>query len=99
MQWRCITLIDEVWLKSLAYPSGEEEGKFLVQIISTCLRYVERKGGGDPRRVGWIYLLYFKYSMQTSFFLHFFTVYNTMILLRDRWRVKITLPQPVGKYM
>ncbi len=50
-QWRCITLIDEVWLKSLAYPSGEEGGKFHVQIISTCLRYVERKGGGYPRRV------------------------------------------------
>jgi hypothetical protein len=28
-----------VWLKSLAYPSGEEGGKFLVQMISTCLRY------------------------------------------------------------
>ncbi len=47
----CITLIYEVWLKSLAYPSGEEGGKFLVQIISTCLRYVERKGGGYRRRV------------------------------------------------
>jgi hypothetical protein len=46
-----MTLIDEVWLKSLAYPSGEEGGKFLVQMISTCLRYVERKGGGYPRRV------------------------------------------------
>jgi hypothetical protein len=46
-----MTLIDEVWLKSLAYPSGEEGGKFLFQMISTCLRYVEKKGGGYPRRV------------------------------------------------
>jgi hypothetical protein len=46
-----MALIDEAWLKSLAYPSGEEGGKFLVQMISTCLRYVERKGGGYPRRV------------------------------------------------
>ncbi len=41
----------KVWLKSLAYPSGEEGGKFLVQMITTCLRYTQRKGGGDPRRV------------------------------------------------
>jgi hypothetical protein len=41
-----MTLIDEVWLKSLAYPSGEEGDKFLVQIISTCLCYVERRGEG-----------------------------------------------------
>jgi hypothetical protein len=33
------------------YPCGEEGGKFLVQIITTCLRYTKRKGGGDPRRV------------------------------------------------
>jgi hypothetical protein len=39
VQWRYVSLIVKVWLKSLAYPSGEEEGKFLVQIISTCLRY------------------------------------------------------------
>jgi hypothetical protein len=25
--------------KSLAYPSGEEGGNFLVQMISTCLHY------------------------------------------------------------
>ncbi len=40
-----MTLIDEVWLKSLAYPSGEEGGKFLVQMISTCLRYRGEEGG------------------------------------------------------
>ena len=34
-----MSYIDKVWLKSLAYPSGEEGGKFLVQMISTCLRY------------------------------------------------------------
>jgi hypothetical protein len=34
-----VSLIVKVWLKSLAYPSGEEGGKILVQIISTCLRY------------------------------------------------------------
>jgi hypothetical protein len=38
-QWRCVSLIVKVWLKSLAYPSGEEGGKFLVLMISTCLRY------------------------------------------------------------
>jgi hypothetical protein len=38
-QWRCVSLIVKVCLKSLAYPSGEEGGKFLVQMISTCLRY------------------------------------------------------------
>ncbi len=48
-----MTLIDEVWLKSLAYPSREDGGKFLFQMISTCLHYVERKGGGYPRRVVW----------------------------------------------
>jgi hypothetical protein len=47
--------MNEVWLKSLAYPSGEEGGKFLVQIISTCLRYVERKGGGYPHRVVYVW--------------------------------------------
>jgi hypothetical protein len=46
-----VSLIVEVWLKSLAYPSGEEGGKFVVQIISTCLRYTQRRGGGDPRPV------------------------------------------------
>ncbi len=33
--------------KRLAHPSGEEGGgNFLVQMISTCLRCAERKGGG-----------------------------------------------------
>ncbi len=50
-----MSLIVKVWLKSLAYPSGEEGGKFLVQMISTCLRYTQRRGGGDPRPVGWTY--------------------------------------------
>jgi hypothetical protein len=31
---------------SLAYPSGEEGGVFLVQMIYTCLRCAYRKGGG-----------------------------------------------------
>jgi hypothetical protein len=31
---------------SLVYPSGDEGGNFLVQMISTCLRYAYRKGGG-----------------------------------------------------
>jgi hypothetical protein len=30
----------------LAYPSGEEGGNFLLQIISTWLRYAKRGGGG-----------------------------------------------------
>ncbi len=47
-----MSLIVKVWLKSLAYPSGEEGGKFFVQIISTCLRYTQRRGGVDPRPVG-----------------------------------------------
>ncbi len=34
-----------VWLKSLAYPSEEEGGNFLFQMISSCLRYTQRKGG------------------------------------------------------
>jgi hypothetical protein len=46
-----VSLIVKVWLKSLAYPSGEEGGKSLVQMISTCLRYTQRRGGGDPRPV------------------------------------------------
>jgi hypothetical protein len=37
---------NKVWLKSLAYPSGEEGGKFLVQMISTCLRYMHVEEGG-----------------------------------------------------
>jgi hypothetical protein len=31
---------------SLDYPSGEEGGNFLNQMISTCLRYAYRKGSG-----------------------------------------------------
>ncbi len=46
-----MSLIVKVWLKSLAYPSREEGGKFHVQMISTCLRYTQRRGGGDPRPV------------------------------------------------
>ncbi len=46
-----MSLIVKVWLKSLAYPSGEKGGKSLVQMISTCLRYTQRRGGGDPRPV------------------------------------------------
>jgi hypothetical protein len=38
--------IDKVWLKSLAYPSGEEGGKFLVQMISTYLCYIHVEEGG-----------------------------------------------------
>ncbi len=37
--------IVKVWLKSLAYPSGKEGGKYFVQMISTCLRYTPRRGG------------------------------------------------------
>jgi hypothetical protein len=37
-QERCMSKFDVVWL-NLAYPSGEEGGNFLVQMISTCLRY------------------------------------------------------------
>ncbi len=33
--------------KSLAYPSGEEGDNFIVQMISTYLRYAKRKGGGS----------------------------------------------------
>jgi hypothetical protein len=36
---------------SLAYLSGEEGGNFLVQVISTCLRYKYRKGGGGRHPV------------------------------------------------
>ncbi len=46
-----MSLILKVWLKSLAYPSGKEGGKFFVQMITTCLRYTQRRGGGDPRPV------------------------------------------------
>ncbi len=44
-----MSLIVKVWIKSLAYPSGEEWGKILVQIISTCLRYTQRMGGEGIR--------------------------------------------------
>ncbi len=33
---------------SLAYPSGEEWGNFLVQIMSTCLSYAGGGGGRHP---------------------------------------------------
>jgi hypothetical protein len=33
---------------SLVYPSGEEEGNFLVQMTSTCLDYKEGEGGSAP---------------------------------------------------
>jgi hypothetical protein len=32
----------------LAYPSGEEGGTLLVQMISNCVHCAERKGGQDP---------------------------------------------------
>jgi hypothetical protein len=40
---------EKVWLKSLAYPSGEEGGKFLVQMIYTCLfaTHVDEGGRGS----------------------------------------------------
>jgi hypothetical protein len=34
----------------VAYPSGEEGGILLIQMISTCLRYAYRKGGGACQR-------------------------------------------------
>jgi hypothetical protein len=34
---------------SLAYPSGEEGGNFLVQMISTCFSRVEEGGGVGGR--------------------------------------------------
>jgi hypothetical protein len=36
-----------VWLKSLAYPSGEEGGKILFQMISTCFATLEEGGRGS----------------------------------------------------
>ncbi len=44
-QERCMSWISYGLAVSLAYPSGEEEGNFLVQMISTCLRYAYRGGG------------------------------------------------------
>jgi hypothetical protein len=45
-----------VWLHiSLAFPSGEEGGILPVQIISTCLRFAQRKGWGGVSTL-WIYL-------------------------------------------
>jgi hypothetical protein len=41
-----MSYIHTVWLKSLAYPSGEEGGNFLVQIIFTC-RTRTRRGRGE----------------------------------------------------
>ncbi len=37
--------------QSFAYPSGEEGGNFLVQMIFTCLRYTSRKGVVSRRPV------------------------------------------------
>ncbi len=37
---------------SLAYPSGEEGGNFLIQMISACLRY--RGGRGDGSSALWL---------------------------------------------
>jgi hypothetical protein len=41
-----VYLIVKVWLKSLAFPGGEEGGKFLVQIISTVPVFATHSGGG-----------------------------------------------------
>jgi hypothetical protein len=41
--------MSQIWYglaKSLAYPSGEEGGSFLVQMIFTCLRLHIEGGGG-----------------------------------------------------
>jgi hypothetical protein len=43
--------IYKVWLKSLAYPSGEERGKLLVQMIFTV--FATRRGRGECIRALW----------------------------------------------
>jgi len=39
--------------ESLAYPSGEEAGNFLVQMISTCLPSCRGRGDGGRHPVGY----------------------------------------------
>jgi hypothetical protein len=40
-----------VWLYRSHNPSGEEGVNFLVQMLSTCFRHAQRKGGSAPCEV------------------------------------------------
>ena len=46
----------EVWLKSLAYPSGEEGGKFLVQMITIPV-FATHRGRGEGIRAVWLIIV------------------------------------------
>jgi hypothetical protein len=47
---------------SLAYPSGEKGGKFLVQMISTWLRNTTGKGGGGGQHP--VVMIYFRSNIE-----------------------------------
>ncbi len=62
---------------SLAYPSGNEGGNFILQMISTCLRYDQRNGGGrggsGSEPCGPCTVIYFnsvRYAIPNSLFIY-----------------------------